>query len=472
MDEIATSIHRAAPDDIARLGFQIAYYLNPSLSPVVNADDTLLSNAKMIAAALHQAKRPVIISGISCYNEMLIRASFSIAAALTTIDRKAGLSYVLPECNSMGLAMMQAPSFDKAVARIEREENITAIILENDIYRYTSAAKADSFLSRCKNIVVLDSLNNRTTEKAHVLIPASTFAEADGTMVNNEGRAQRFYQVYMPSDSYINESWKWLGQIKVLQTKNSNGQEHHPDEVLAMLETAFPQFEGITQVAPPHDFRIHGELVPREPHRYSGRTALMAKINVSEPKPLQDDDSPFSFTMEGYKGIPPGSVAPFFWAPGWNSAQSVNKYQEEVGGSLRGVGNTGVSLFKRKTGVMPSIFKDMPEAFVARQHKWLLLPQHHVFGSDELSMYSKAIKELAPEPYLSLSGYDMQQLGVKEDAVVQIETDETGYSFPVKMKKELTNGIVLISAGLPGMEAMNWGSWVKVKPIPISPKGR
>ena len=372
MDEIATVTYHTAPDDIGRLGFAIANQLNPALPPVGNADESLLSKAKMIASALQQAKRPVIISGVSCCNNAVIRASFNIAAALTTAERKAGLCYVLPECNSMGLAMMQASSFDGAVARIQREENITAIIVENDIYRYATPDKANAFFNRCKNIVVLDSLHNATTEKAHVLIPTSTFAEADGTMVNNEGRAQRFYQVFVPSGKYIKESWKWLGQMKSLLTQSVNGLDHHPDELLDKLEKTLPQFEGITKSAPRRDFRINGQLIPREPHRYSGRTSMLANINVSEPRPLQDDDSPLTFTMEGYKGIPPGPVVPFFWSPGWNSVQSVTKYQEEVGGSLRN-GNSGVKLFKENPGSVPSFFKGIPEAFTPRQQKWLVV---------------------------------------------------------------------------------------------------
>ncbi len=31
-----------------------------------------------------------------------------------------------------------------------------------------------------------------------MVLPAATFAEADGTLVNNEGRAQHFYQVFTP----------------------------------------------------------------------------------------------------------------------------------------------------------------------------------------------------------------------------------------------------------------------------------
>ena len=31
-----------------------------------------------------------------------------------------------------------------------------------------------------------------------MVFPAATFAEASGTLVNNEGRAQRFYEVFVP----------------------------------------------------------------------------------------------------------------------------------------------------------------------------------------------------------------------------------------------------------------------------------
>jgi len=45
--------------------------------------------------------------------------------------------------------------------------------------------------------------------------------------------------------------------------------------------------------------------------------------------------------MEGYPAQPPSSLTPFFWAPGWNSIQSVNKFQSEINGPLRG-GDPGV----------------------------------------------------------------------------------------------------------------------------------
>ncbi|WP_121357483.1 NADH-quinone oxidoreductase subunit NuoG [Flavisolibacter nicotianae] len=463
LDEVAASTLRMAPDDMARLGFAIVNQMDASQPAVDNPDDNLLYHAKSIAAVLQEAKRPVIISGVSVCNEGVINAAYNLAAFLTSSGKSAGLCYVVPECNSMGLAMMQAPSFDKAVRRIEETTDTTVILIENDLYRSIPSEEVEYFFKRCKNLIVLDSLFHRTTEKAQALIPVASFAEGDGTIVNYEGRAQRFYQVFMPSNPLIKETWRWLKELSLLRLQKSNGHNLHPDQLLAELETALPQFSGINQTAPAHNFSIHGERIPREPHRYSGRTAMLANQHVSEPKPLQDDDSPLSFTMEGYKGIPPSSAVPFFWAPGWNSVQAVTRYQEEPGGSLKG-GDPGIKLFDLN-GKQPTYFKEPPEAFHTRQEKWLLLPHYHVLGSGELSSYTRALQELSPAPYAILSANDAKRLALAGGANIRLSVAGKNYTLPVQLKKELPDGILLVTAGLLGADSMNWNSWIKVEKV-------
>ena len=58
-------------------------------------------------------------------------------------------------------------------------------------------------------MIALDHSLNQTTERATIAIPAGAFAEADGTLVSSEGRAQRFYQVFVP-EGEIQASWEWL----------------------------------------------------------------------------------------------------------------------------------------------------------------------------------------------------------------------------------------------------------------------
>jgi NADH-quinone oxidoreductase subunit G len=462
LDEISSKHLNAAPDDIARLGFAIAHLLDPSVPGVSKLSETTEQTAIAIVEALKSARNPVIISGASCYNEALIRSAYAIATALNRDGRKVGISYVMPECNSMGLAMMRMPTIEGAIKRSSFEQDLTLVVLENDLYRFMPAKKADKFFRSFKNIIALDSLNNQTTEWATILLPAATFAEGDGTLVNNEGRAQRFYQVYSPANPNIKESWKWLWNINVMTGTNGNGHEDHPDGLLANLETTMPQFAGISGAAPSRDFRIHGEMIPREPHRYSGRTAMLANLSVSEPKPRNDSDSPMTFTMEGYHGIPPSPLIPFFWSPGWNSVQSVNRYQNEPGGSLKG-GDPGLRLFEQKKNAETIHFTDPPEAFAAREQKWLLLPRYHIFGSEELSATVGAINELTPKPTISLSFDDASQLGVIDGSVIRLQTDQDEVLLPVNVQEGLSNGIVLVPAGRLETLALKWGSWVSLK---------
>ena len=461
IDEWSTHTYHNVPDNIARLAFAIASQLRPELPLPAGMHEADLQLAEKVAGALENAKHVVVISGSGPGSETLARAAYNIARAVQEKGKTAGLAFVLPESNSMGAAMMKAPSFDKALQRIHKENNATVIILENDLYRYNSTTDVDQFLDTCKSIIAIDSLNTLTTGKAHVLVPAATFAESDGTSINYEGRAQHYYQVFMPANSNIKESWKWLWKMKGILAGSANGKEHHPDEILKQIESSYPQFTGISASAAPADFRIYGQLLPREPHRYSGRTAMLANIGVSEPKPLDDGDSPFTFTMEGYQGLPPAPLIPFYWRPGWNSVQALNKYQQEIGGPLRG-GDPGIRLFDRNNKVASSWFDDTPEAFAGRTGKWLLLPQYHVFGSAEMSRWSPALDFLTPQPCISISQQDAAQLGVSEGHTLTIETDKERFSLPVAVRSDLVQGVVLAPAGFQSLPSLEWGTWIKI----------
>src|SRR5690606_31655253 len=97
-----------------------------------------------------------------------------------------------------------------------------------------------------------------------------------------------------------------------------------------------PVFRPLLEVAPPAGFRIAQARIPRQTARFSGRTAIYANRSVQEQPPPDDPDTPFSFSMEGARLQPPPALIPRFWAPGWNSIQSLNKFQAEINGPLVG----------------------------------------------------------------------------------------------------------------------------------------
>ena len=287
---------------------------------VSNLPEEIQELARAIADALKGAARPLVVSGPSCRSLSVIESAANVAKALCEIGRPAALSLIAPECNSFGLALMGARPLNEALALTGKVDAL--IVLENDLYRRLPARQADGLLSLAAHRIVLDHLANQTTAKADLLLPAGTFAESDGTLVNNEGRAQRFFQVFAPQHE-VRESWRWLRD----PTWSSL------DDVLTAITKENPELAAVIKAAPLSDFRLAGARIPREPHRYSGLTSITANISVVEPKPPQDPDSALSYSMEGAPLQPPSALQPFFWSPGWNSIQAVNKFQSEIGGA-------------------------------------------------------------------------------------------------------------------------------------------
>lgn len=466
LDKIASRTYRAAPDDIARLGFAVANAIDGSAPQVSDLGEEDQAHIAEIATALKNAGRPLVISGTSLGNESVMQAAANVAWALAASDKPAGLTFTVPEPNSLGLVMMGGGDLHAAYDLLQEGAADTLVILENDLYRRADAEFVDRLLGAAPHVIVLDHLENRTTDRAEIILPAATFAEGDGTFVNNEGRAQRFLQVYVP-DGDIQESWRWLRDMNNVTGRHPALNWANLDRVSAALAEDLPIFAAVPKITPPADFRIVGQKVPREPHRYSGRTAILAHINVHEPKPPDDPDVPLAFSMEGYKGIPPAPLIPRYWAPGWNSVQALNKFQSEVGGPLLG-GDPGIRLVEPTQGGQVSYYDGVPQSFNFGADEWLVLPLFHIFGSDELSVHAPGIAELTPDPYLALNSRDAERLKASQGDMIEITMGEKVVGFPLKVDDSLPTGLAGLPVGLPGMPVVILPELGKLKPVPGS----
>jgi NADH-quinone oxidoreductase subunit G len=447
LDDIATNSYHAAPDDIARLGFSIAHELNHRAPAVAGVSDDIFSLVKEIVQAFKGAKRPLIISGTSLGSETIIQAAANIAWALCEGGHPAELCYTVPECNSIGVGLMGGRNLEGAFDAVLKGQVETVIILENDLYRRAEEKTVNEFLSCAGDVVVIDHLLGPTSAKADIILPAGTFAEADGTLVNIEGRAQRFYQVFAP-DLDVQESWKWIRDIITASGRKEAGTWLNLDGITKDMTTTLPIFKPIRDIAPLADFRVSGMKIPREPHRYSGRTAMLANISVHEPMPPTDPDSPLSFSMEGYEGRPPAQLISRYWSPGWNSVQALNKFQEEVAGSLRG-GDSGKRLIE-PAGGNTSYFHNIPEAFKSEEDEWLIVLLYHIFGSEELSALSPGIAERKPKPYLALNPEDAKRIKVHDGETVELSLGALRHQLKVNILSGLPVGVAGLGAGLSG----------------------
>lgn len=453
LDDIATATAHGDPHTLALTGAAIATRLGGEALAAATLSDELEDFAAQAAAALADARRPLIVTGASLLTTALLTAARSICAALET-SGKPRLAICGNEANSFGVSRFSGGlDLEDVLKAVESGSARNLIVMGNDLFRRADRQRVAAALANLEHLVVLDGLENSTASAADLLFPAATSAECTGTLVNYEGRAQRFYQVFVPSDD-VRPAWRWCVDIARTMGRNDMAWQHVDDVLDALAAQA--EFSGVDGVAPPASTRSHsGQKVPRATHRYSGRTAMYAAASVHEPKAAVDDDTPLSFSMEGLNRDQSGGLVPYVWSPGWNSNQALFKFQQEVGGSLRG-GDPGVRLAPCETGEQTTI-APADGGSASTGLRLVHLPQ--LFGSEELSAYAPAITARMQAPWIVLHPDDASELGVAEGDGVEC----VGHSLEVRVDVNMALGFAAVTVGMPEAPA-----WLPVGDVALS----
>jgi NADH-quinone oxidoreductase subunit G len=456
LDDVALKTWHAMPEDIARLGFAIAHRIEAGAPATDSTNDALVAQ---IAEVLMQAQRPLIVSGTGAQSVAVIEAAANIAKALQAKNAAVEISLAVPEANSIGLAMMGAGKLEDALLILAKAEtDNTALVLENDLYRRAAKTQVDAALSGAR-LIVLDHQMTATAERAQLVLPAASVFEGDGTFVSMEGRAQRHFQVYDPvyykKEITTTEAWRWLAAL-------DNAEWKIVDEVTLACATALPQLQRIVEAAPSAKFRVNGMKLAREPHRYSGRTAMRANISVHEPRQPQDADTALNFSMEGYNGIGsadrPAALLPYAWAPGWNSPSAWNKFQAEIGGHQRG-GDAGAQVFSADGSL--AYFPASVTSFTATAGSFRVLALHRHFGGEELSSRAQPIIERAPQPRVVLNSADAKRLGV--NGKVTLVMDGETLTLATHISDTLPPGVIGLPAGFVGVPLITAQSVAEIR---------
>jgi len=448
LDDVAASTHFMASDDQARFAADLADALRSGSS-----DD---ATTQLIVDDLAGAQRPLIICGTAANSESLVDGAAAIAACLVEKQCAAMLSFCLPECNSMGSALMtqsDSSSMEQLAERARQGEIDTLIIMENDLYRRAAPPVINALREHISCLVGLDCIESDTLAICDLVLPSSGFTECEGTLVSSEGRAQRHFPVHVAA-AERRASWQWLQMMADCADSPELAKLQHFDDVCSACAGECELLAVIGAAAPDHEFRSRGLKIPRQPHRYSGRTAMRADVSVHEPKQPVDEDSALAFTMEGSAAADrPGALLSYVWSPGWNSNQSLHKFQDEIGGNLRG-GTAGARLLDDISLPTPAA-APLPQAFQRRDAAFLLQADFRVFGSEELSARSPGITELAGRARLRLNAADASALGVETGDGVQINDS----ALELIVDNSVTRGCALYSAGYTETRRLRAGDW-------------
>jgi NADH-quinone oxidoreductase subunit G len=392
-------------------------------------------------------------------SQSVVEAAANVAWALNGADRQSGLIYCVPECNTMGVAMMQDGNTNELDQLFTGSDDIdVAIVVENDLFRRASADKVQGFLGRVKNLVVIDQLDNPTASASDLVLPAAAFSETEATLVNYEGRAQRSFAAYLPKGD-IQGSWQWLIDLAA-QTESAGFEDLDGfDAVTADVAAECANLAKVTEAAPTASYRSGaGQKIPRMTHRASGRTAMLADVTMHEPKQPVDETSALAFTMEGASVTKPGdipaSMRPHIWSPGWNSNQAIVKFQnvgEDADEVVQGVrmivpAEAPADLKVRHTSV-PAKAQDQAGSL-------RLVPGYHLFGSEELSACSDAIAQLVPGPHISVNSEDAGTLGVASHDGLQTEIAGEQVQMEVIVNDSVAKGCAVYSYGIDSAKSL------------------
>ena len=437
IDELATDLFSGTTAEIVKMGSKVAQSISSDL-PVREGTNFV----SQTASALKSANRPLIVTGTTALSPDLIYVAAEIAQSLKTNGSDPGLVIVAREANSFGSAILSGSlSFSEALAAMKGGTN--AVVLENDLYTRASEELVNDALEASRT-VALDVVETNTMENSAIVFPAASYVESTGTYVNYETRAQRFYQVFEPEDE-IRPSWKWISSLAESIGRMDCCWNSIDD--LVVDASAFTHLE-LDLAAPTSEYRVQEiARIPRQPHRYSGRTAMDAHINIHESKALVDDETPFSYSMEGENpGDQAGAVIPYVWSPGWNSNQSAFKFQQEVGGPLHG-GDPGYRLLtigSEDASNLPSPSKAGQES---RNGRFEVVNIYPIFGGEELSNRSWPIIERMPAPFVAMNPADAERLGTEEGGGVSSE--DLSQSMEVILDDRMPLGTIGLAVGLP-----------------------
>lgn len=310
------------------------------------ADSSSMEFVKSLVSALLAAKNPLIISGWSLQSTALFSQISQLMATLhgesfiahTPDALKTRLAILPRECNSIGLFSIvdeQSLSIEQVLDKLITEEAQSLILLEQELGGF-SKKQLDLLRENCQTLIVLDHSESAISELADIVLPVAAVSEGNGHYVNYQGLVQRYHQVHAPILP-IQDSWRWLDSLANCifssnKANKANKENVHHHSLKQLNDSLHSQFENwpIDQVS--FDSSV-SQGIARQTHRSSGRTSQMANISVHESKTTQSQFDDFNFSMEG-KAAFTNDEMPFTWAPGWNSNQSINQYQTQVGKTL------------------------------------------------------------------------------------------------------------------------------------------
>jgi NADH-quinone oxidoreductase subunit G len=293
------------------------------------------------------------------------------------------------------------------------------------------APAARAALEALEFLVVQDMFLSETAKLAHVVLPASSFAERDGTFTNAERRVQRTRQARTP---YAECRADWDIVQAVAQQL---GTQLEPVAVPAAAQTS-AQHDGKGK----DGTRRHNGQTPPTP---ASTTAIEWDYLTSAEVAME-----IAERVPGYSGITHTRLASTGMVGTWGRQTNEDVYYDGTNyENTEGVGiqyPATVEQPKASFNVKPLPF-DMQLA--GQQYPFALLVQPLLYSGDPL-LRDSLLLEHVPEPYVAINRADAKRLEIARGAQVRVSSAAGALDLPARLVSDLPEGSVLIPANLPG----------------------
>jgi NADH-quinone oxidoreductase subunit G len=186
---VKAAVDLGAATDLEQSGIEF-YQAIPKLETVPSS---LQDQISKVAQELKESKRPIIVCGTETVPQTTPALAADHTLLLLASNKQAGLFYLLPGANSFSASLLASEdgSFLETLEGIENGTIKGLILVESDpLLHFHDRQRLELAFEKLELLVLLDYVNSRTQQRAHVFLPTSTLYEAGGIFINQEGRLQ------------------------------------------------------------------------------------------------------------------------------------------------------------------------------------------------------------------------------------------------------------------------------------------
>ncbi|OQM34452.1 NADH-quinone oxidoreductase subunit NuoG [bacterium endosymbiont of Pedicinus badii] len=455
---IITSIYKTKLDDISYLkysgsiekqieiGFLISNQIDEKSPKVNSTSKKTVSFSQKAAKILIKSQKPLIITGTQSNSTNIIISAINIAISLKRKNKKVGISFILPNVNSFGSSIIEKKSIEE-IKNVP--ENSTLIVLESNILEKMHHKIKKRIVKFFKTIIFIDSQKRKIVEKKiNIFLPCASFAEGSGLVVNQEGRIQNFFKAYdtkfYNKNSDILDSWKWIYLMYAIRFKKKEMKFISLEQIRIRIVKKYKILSKIQNFIPNSKYAFNRKKTSRCSIRYSGKNAIFANINVHERNIKNDRDTIFSFSTEEIQNTQSKKKEiPFFWYPGWNSNNALNKYQKNIGGKLL-FGNPGEKMILNKLENL--VYFKIPHLrnFQMNTKFWKFIPYWHIFFSEENLQKCKNFKIRYSNPYIFINKKDAVFLKKNSNSIVKFFFENIRFKAILKVSTSIDEKSIAI----------------------------